>query len=278
MAKLDMNPEFTGETEVKEPEGKLPEEELPEEEKETPEESSTLKKPDDENIEKEEEIVDDSGKEREVQGLEKELGELGKDTSDLDEKIVDLRQRIVEKRTERREKRELTKEIENVVPEGDLLEDIDPESKKIVERVLKAKGYVPLSEIEKRTYQSGHKRAEREFFVKHPEYLPENDANDTLYNALKGELADFVQPSDADKIPILFEKAHEQVLKKYSTRFKVQNPVSNATKQERLRKAGLGGGPGGGATPSSKDSKLNQKQVEILRMSGWSEDDIKELM
>ncbi len=277
MAKLDLNPEFTGETEVKEPKDKLPEEELSEEEKETPEESSTLEKPD-EDIEKEEKIVDDSEKEREIQGLEKELGELGKDTYGLDEKILDLRQRIVDKRTERREKRELTKEIETIVPEGDTLEDIDPESKKIVERVLKAKGYVPLSEIEKKTYQRGHKKAEKEFFSKHPEYLPENDPNDTLYNALKNELTDFVQPSDSDKIPILFEKAHEQVLKRFSTRFKVQSPTSDAAKQERLKKAGLGGGLGSGATPSTKDSKITQKQVEILRMSGWSEDDIKELM
>lgn len=277
MTKLDLNPEFTGETEVKEPKEELLEEATSEEEKETPEESSTLEKPDEEVIEKPK-IVDDSEKEREIQGLEKELGELGKDTYGLDEKISDLRQRIVDKRTERREKREITKEIETIVPEGDTLEDIDPESKKIVERVLKAKGYVPLSELDKRTYQSGHKKAEKEFFNKHPEYLPDNDPNDTLYNALKNELADFVQPSDSDKIPTLFEKAHKQVVEKYPTRFKVQNSTSDAVKQERLKKAGLGGGPGSGAASSSKDSKITQKQVEILRMSGWSEDDIKELM
>jgi len=277
MNKIGNIPSFEGEEEVKEAVDDNFEEETPEEiketeEKETPEDSSTEEEPD------EEEVVDDSEKEKEIAGLERELGKLDKEDSLYDEKIAELRQLVTEKRTSRRDKKNLIKDVA-IEPEEEVvdLSDIDQETLKILDRYTKAKGLVPASEIEKRLYVSEHEKAEQRFYERHPEYKPENDDNDTLYNALKSELTYFAQPKSPSEIEKLFEKAHKFVQEKYPSKFKSnRNPSKDLTKEERIKKAGLGSG-GGSATPNAK-SKINPKQVDILRKSGWSEEDIKELM
>ena len=249
------------------------------EEKETPEESSTENKPDESEEEETKEEVDDSEKEKEIAGLEKELEKLDKDNSLYDEKIRELRELITEKRSQRREKKNLMKDVE-IPPEeeSNSLSDIDQETLNILDRYTKAKGLVPISEVEKRLYATEHTKAEQRFYDRHPEYKPENDVNDTLYTALSNELSLFVQPKSPVEIEKVFEKAHKLVQERYPSKFKPSRDSSkDITKEERIKKARLGSS-GGGATPTTKNSKINSKQVEILRSSGWSEEDIKELI
>lgn len=239
----------------------------------------------------------DEEKQRELQGLLDTEKSLDTDGATLDEKIAAARTRIAQKRGDRRVKRDLVETIETTIPpeeETDDLSDVDPDTLKLLERFTKAKGLVPASELKNMTYAEAHKASEGAFFEAHPEYKPENDADDTLYLALKEELKNYSKPADPKKISELFEKAHREVARLYPDKFKTQSstekkvekkPVDGKTKAAsvRLKNQGLGGGSGGSKGGGSKGGadtakkELSSEQITALRDGGWSEDDIKRL-
>ena len=282
-----MNPEFTDSNDTSvTPTKEVKEVEETEEESETEEETSTEASTEEKTAEdKSKEITEDnkssdSDKLAALEALRKTEETLEKDTSELDKEIEARRERIVEKRRERREKRDLVGKIDEVEPVvKDDLKDIDETTLQILERYTKAKGLVPRSEIEKVTYESHHKTAESSFYDKHKEYLPENDKDDVLYNALKKELALFAVPSNPALISKLFEKAHSEVRKQYPTLFKESKVDEQVNASQRSALASMGGGKTGGASrqPKTEGAKLSSIQLQALRQGGWSEDDIARL-
>lgn len=271
-----------------------------EEEKENSEESSEEKKPDEEKeseeeskseedkeseTEEEEEEDDETKKKRELKGLENTEKDIDGDISELDEKIVSTKSRIVDKRGDRREKRDLIDKIDNKIPseekDEDDLSDIDEQTLGILDRYTKHKGLVPKSELEKMNRQTVHENAEEAFFKKHPEYDAANDKDDTLYKAIKEELSYFAAPTDLKKIPKLFEKAHNEVVKRYPDQFKKLDTSKQAVKKERIKQSGLGAGSssGGGSESSSDKPKkeFSDVQKQALRDGGWTEDEITKL-
>ena len=234
-------------------------------------------------------------KRKELQGLLGTEKALDEDVVGLDEQIKAARTRISQRRGERREKRDLTQSIDSALPPEetpDDLSDIDPETLKVLDRFTKAKGLVPKSELSQMTYQSAHKTAEDAFYESHPEYKPENDDNDLLYNALKTELSLYSTPKDAKLIPKLFEKAHSEVRKLYPDKFKKTAPdkkeISEDTKAAagRIKKQQTGGGPSGGSsgggstsskTVSGTAKTFTDVQITALKDGGWSDEDIKRL-
>lgn len=233
-------------------------------------------------------------KQRELQGLVGTENALSDDLKTLDTQISAARTRISQRRGERREKRDLTQSIDSALPPEettDDLSDIDPETLKVLDRFTKAKGLVPKSELSQMTYQSAHKNAEDAFYESHPEYKPENDDNDLLYNALKTELSLYSTPKDAKLIPKLFEKAHSEVAKIYPDKFKKAAPdkkeISEDTKAAagRIKKQQTGGGPSGGSSGGGSTSKtvsgttrtFTDVQITALKDGGWSDEDIKRL-
>ena len=233
-------------------------------------------------------------KRKELQGLLGTEKALSEDLVSLDEQIKAARQRISQRRGERREKRDLTQSIDSAIPpeeSADDLSDIDPETLKVLDRFTKAKGLVPKSELSQMTYQSAHKTAEDAFYESHPEYKPENDDNDLLYNALKTELSLYSAPKDSRLIPKLFERAHSEVSKLYPTRFKKASDkkieISDEQKAAaaRIKKQQTGGGPSGGSSGGGSTSKtvsgtartFTDVQITALKDGGWSDEDIKRL-
>lgn len=227
-----------------------------------------------------------------LQGLLDTEKDLDKSTGDVDSAISAARQRISQKRSERREKRELVSTIDTQFPdtegEKDDLSDIDSETIKVLERFTKARGLVPKSELKQMTYKTQHESAQDAFYVVHPEYNPDNDPDNILYDALKRELSYFAAPSDSKLIPKLFEKAHEGVAKLYPDRFKTKKQFVDSKKDEtnksvRLKTAGLGGKPSGGSSSSSDSSggegskSWTPIQIDALRRGGWSDSDIARL-
>ena len=228
-----------------------------------------------------------------LQGLLETEKEIDGDLTNIDESITAARKRISDKRKDRREGRDLVDTIDTKFPdtkeeETDDLSDIDSETLKVLDRYTKSKGLVPKSELAKMSYQQQHKVAEDSFYASHPEYLPENDTKDVLYNAIKKELKYFATPSDAKLIPALFEKAHNQVLKLYPDKFKAKkvekkSDTDDTNKIVRIKTRGLGGSSGGGADSGAKDKSdgtkkvLSETQVQALRDGGWDEEDIKRL-
>lgn len=236
-------------------------------------------------------------KDQELQGLLDTEKDLDTNLSDIDKKIKEAKDRISAKRKARREGRDLVETVDEKLPdteeETDDLSDIDDETIKVLERFTKAKGLVPKSELIKESYQKQHKSAEASFYEAHPEYSAENDTDDALYNALKEELADFAAPSDAAKIPKIFEKAHQAVTLRYPDRFKKKDSPADKKQEDkkndqtnksvRLKNQSLGGGNSGGSGKGSDNSgksekaSLSQLQIDHLRDGGWSDEDIKEL-
>ena len=227
-------------------------------------------------------VKSEEDKVKALEGLRQTETELGNDVSNLEKEIETRRQRITQLRKDRRDRKDIINTIDTKIPDAkeDDLSDIDPESLKIVERVIKAKGYVSRDELGSITFEQQQKDAQTNFFDKHAEYLPENDKDDFLYNELKKELTLYAKPSDPKLIQQIYERAHKAVRDKFPTYFKTTNSV-NLTDQKknivRNQGAGTGGGAssgGGSSAGSSKEGKLSPTQIEHLRSGGWSEEDI----
>jgi hypothetical protein len=232
-----------------------------------------------------------------LQGLLDTEKDLDADVGDVDSKIAAAKQRISQKRKDRREKRDLVETIDEKFPdtdkeeETDDLSDIDPETLKVLDRFTKAKGLVPKSELQRMSYQEQHKSAQDAFYASHPEYLPENDPDDTLYKAIKNELAQFAAPKDPKQIPALFAKAHRLVMDQFPDKFKTskktdtdKKEVSDADKSKsvRLKTSGLGGKPSGSGDGGNKSNNATKKtfsptQIRALEDGGWSPEEIKNL-
>lgn len=261
--------------------------------KNNPDENTGEKSVDtDEDPEKPEEDGDKGPtKEQVLQGLLDTEKEIDKDLDPLDAAIVAAKQRISQKRGDRREKRELVKTIDTVLPVEDGeqvdLSDIDPTTLEILERFTKAKGLVPKSELQKMSYQQFHKSSEEKFYTDHPEYLPDNDPGDVLYNALKQELSYYVQPTDPKLIPAFFERAHKIVKDKFPEKFvgrvvqKDARSEKDAVKVVRTRTQSLGGGAPAGDKSGSQDKSskktYSDAQIRALQDGGWTDEEIKEL-
>lgn len=234
------------------------------------------------------EDLGDKDKLNALEGLRQTEKDLGKDVSDLDAEIDRRRQKISELRGQRRDKKNILKTIDDKIPESkdDDLSDIDPDSLQIIERVIKAKGYVSKDELGNITFEQHQKNAEKDFFAAHPEYLPANDADDALYTALTEELALYAKPKDPAQIAVIYSKAHKAVLDRFPDRFKVKPKINIADQKKNLvrnKGAGTGGGNSSGGGSSSKDNsskgdkKLTDKQIASLRRGGWTEEDITRL-
>ncbi|MEK7178334.1 MAG: hypothetical protein AAB721_01610 [Patescibacteria group bacterium] len=223
-------------------------EEVVEEEKETPAEPPAVEKP----AEGEPESVDTGELLRQVQGLiderEKILGE-----------IRDLR-------GTRRELKEA--QLQKVEEKIDELKDLHPDDISVVDRILRAKGYITQGEAKKMFYEDVKNVELAKFLEKYPEYKPENDRNDLNWGTLERELGLYKLPSNPHQIGELLERAHRAVQKTPSGRGEAPG--------SRIKLASLGGG--GAQRPSSQrvgpTAPLVEANEDMLRRGGWSEEEI----
>lgn len=72
-------------------------------------------------------------------------------------------------------------------------------------------GFVRKDEIAGSTYAEKAQDSLDGFLTKHPEYLPENDPEGTLWNAFKVEFGQYKQPTNPKDYARLFEKVHQEV-------------------------------------------------------------------
>jgi len=238
------------------------------EEKETPTEPSTEKKPADEETVSEEKITSD-------EETEEPLGEdIGGEKEELLKSIEGLkaaREKLLEDikylRGERRELKQ--KQIDKINEEIDELKDLHPDDVKVIERVLKAKGYVPKQEIEKELYNQIKQQQLDRFLDKYPEFKPENDPDDKNWTALQEELKYYRMPEDPNKIMTILERAYRAISPLISS-----NDRSTLAKKQQIKTAGVGAG--GGQRSSSKKT-LSPRYRQELERGGWSKEEIKEI-
>ena len=235
--------------------------EVKDDEKETPSETSTEEKPVEELPQKpekvEEEVPDDT---KAIAGIVSEKQKL------LDE--------VIELRKARRELKSEPKDVVVQQPEPEVdLSDVDPETKEMVEKVIKAGGYVKKSDVEKLTYSNVKQDALDAFLEKHPDLKVENDPNDLNWTRFDSTLKLFKQP-------VANQKSFNQVLE---SAYKLAFPTNSKSiedlksKREVLNTASLGttkkSSPG--TTPSSaNDIRL----AEMYRRGGFSDEDTQEML
>ena len=264
-------PEFTdtgnpGDAEVKEeketPSGSLPPEKEPADESQ----------PSDSEVEKtqDEEIGEDTKEKEELP--EQELSKL--------QGLRDEQQKLLEEiKTLRGERRQLREqELQQVEKQiQDKLDDVDPHDVQVMERVLKAKGYVSKDELDKTWRENIMQEELNKFLDKYPEFKAENDPNDLNWNRFKSELSFYRQPSNPREYGTILERTRKAI----STVFSPSDRATIEAKKQTLRQASVGGGGKTGGAGSSISQSSNAEdidKIEALRRGGWTEEEIKEII
>ena len=151
----------------------------------------------------------------------------------------------------------------------DELKDVAPEDVSLIDRVLRAKGYMTKEESSKMHYDAVKNEKINEFLDKYPEYKPENDPSDLNWNKLQGQIQSWYRmPNDPKLIGSLLEKAHSDIAK----------PLSDRTLEVKKQQVKVASSGSTGAQRSSP-KPVNPRLSSLMRehMQGWSDEEIKEL-
>jgi len=196
------------------------------------------------------------------------------DTSDLSKAIQSLQQEktlllkdIADLRGQRREIKQ--EQLTNVQKQIDDLKDLHPEDIAVIDRVLRAKGYMTKEESHQMYYEDVKNQQLNSFLEKYPEYKPENDPGDLKWASLQKELGYYKTPTDPKLVGMLLERAHKEISQVVSDR-----GTNTAVKQRQIKTAGMGAG---GAQLSSSGKALDPEKAFMLRQGGWSEEEIKRI-
>lgn len=225
----------------------------PDTEKETPSEPPAEQKPADEDagIASVGEDTGDTKRqelERALRGIQEERTKLLREVSEL--------------RGQRRELKEV--ELKKVEQTLDDLKDMNPDDVSLVDRVLRAKGYVTQEEMRKSLYESVKNEELNKFLEKYPEYKSENDANNLNWNTLEREINKYRRPDDPRQIGEMLEWAHRDVAR-------VSGGRDVSVQKRQIEVAGVGGG---GVQRSSSRQKLDPQKRLVFEQGGWSEEEI----
>lgn len=190
--------------------------------------------------------------EHEKQGLYNERAKLLKEISEL-----------------RGQRRELKKEELFTVQEKiATVEDVNPEDVQVVEKILRAKGYITKDESNKMFYESVKQEEINKFLEKHPEYKPENDKEDLNWQTLNREVGLYKLPDNPRLIGGILERAHKSV---YPTA-----PAINTQAVKRQIQV-ASAGSGGQTAHSSPKKTITSSHKEMLLRGGWTEDEISKM-
>lgn len=181
----------------------------------------------------------------------------------LQEERVKLLKEISELRGQRREIKQ--EQLAKVEKQMDDLKDLHPQDVEVIDRVLRAKGFVNKEEASQMFYDSVKNEELKKFLDRYPEYKPENDPNDLNWSTLQNELALYKTPSDPHQVALLLERAHRTIA--------VTRPTDPLPAKKRAV-AVASVGAGGVQRSSPPTTHLTPEQKQIYRQGGWSEEDI----
>jgi len=166
-------------------------------------------------------------------------------------------------------------------PEVDL-SDVNAKDIEVVEKILRGKGYVHRSELEKirtedrRSNYEGVKKGQLKGFLdKHPEYQPSNDPTNTKWDALLNEFGLYKLPDDPSKIGALLERSHSSI--SGSSNSLDIKKASKILAQKKINKVGAStaGGKGGGAGKGKAQNKVSPELRDYLK--GFSDEEKDEI-
>lgn len=243
------------------PGGESKEEEVKEGEG-TPAETSTVEKPAEETeVTGEEEAVKPTTKEV----VSEDTDVVAKQIQGLKEQKDALLEEIKSLRGERREvKQAQVMKLDEKISEE--LNDVAPEDVQVIEKILRAKGYITKDEAKNITYEDVKTQEVDKFLAKYPEFKPENDTNDIRWNSLNKVVSQFKRPDDPRQIGQLLEMA-----RKLSAPVQSTGGRDIVAIKKQVKDTAIGSG---GMTRSSNLSSLTDDQIQIYRNGGWTDEEI----
>jgi hypothetical protein len=200
----------------------------------------------------EEEVVDDEITEKELEGLRSQKERLSSE--------------IVELRKERRGVRK--EEKPDVFVETNPLDGVADSDVELIEKVLKSKGYVKKED----QYQSSLESYKDAWLEDHPDYLPDNDPDDVLWNKLNKELNTFYKrPKNPKDIVKLLSRIDKDINPKASI------PVKSRAKTEAAKKKIETSSKGGGGKGKSTSTPKTKTTVDRSALSGFTDEELDEM-
>ena len=266
MATIDMRPQVTPEE---------PEEHADEEVKETSEQSEAVE----ENRE-ETSASEEQGDNQEEEKNEEPVTEVSHEKVTEGQKAVEalelekerIRREISDLRTQRREVRGQSKEQVVVEKTSDELNDVSPQDVELIEKVLRAKGFVKKDELQSSIYQDKVASYQDKWLETHPEYLPANDPEDKNWNLLRQTIDTYFRlPSNPREISKVLDMAHGMI--KPSVAIPVRNRADVNAAKEKLQSASRSAAPSATKSAPSRTSELKSEYL-----IGFTDEEVKEIL
>lgn len=233
----------------------------PVEEKETPSEPSPEQQP------ATEETPSEDVKSPEVKQLEKEKQQILQEVAGLRE----ARKEIISELGELRGQKKLAKqaELDALQDKIDDLKDLHPQDVEVIDRVLKAKGYVSKESVNKMLYEARKQEEVAKFLEEFREYSEENDPDKKKFGPLLKEVSLYKEPEDPKMWGTILRRAHKALAQ-------TQAPSDRNTivKKRQIEIAGVGAG---GVQRSSSVKPFNSSMRQRLLDGGWSEEEIQKM-
>jgi len=160
-------------------------------------------------------------------------------------------------------------ELQKLEEEIDDLKDLHPQDVTIIDRVLRAKGYVSKGQVGKMLYEARKQDEIAKFQSEFPEYSEDNDPDRKRFGPLLQRLSLYKEPEDPLMYGTLLRREHRALA---GTR-----TPSDRGDAVRKRQAELAGVGAGGAQRSSSVKSFEPERRRQLLDGGWSEEDIKRM-
>ena len=186
-------------------------------------------------------------------------------TTGLRNEIVELRRKLAT--ATGNDRKLIQQDISKVQTSLDNLDDVNPDDVSLIEKVLRAKGYMTKEEAGRMNYETTKKEVLNNFLDRYPEYKPENDPEDLNWSSLQKELGLYRMPEDPRLINDILERAH-RVIKPFST----NSDRSLPAKKRAIEVASMGAGGTGRSSATNKSLDADKKAM--LRQGGFSDEDI----
>ncbi len=134
-------------------------------------------------------------------------------------------------------------------------------------------GFVREDQLAGASYEEKAQGSLDSFLDKHPEYLPENDKDGTLWNAFKAEYALYKQPTNPKDFVKIFERVHKDV-------FGIQPKGALKTLNAQREKANVASHAGASSTTTApKTSKATPAAgLRLDMLKGFSDEERAELL
>jgi len=189
-----------------------------------------------------------------------------------------LLKEIEDLRAERRKERGADPLIVPAKPKEEVVDlaDVNENDVKLIEKVLKAKGYVRKDEFDGIASAASRKQtmeSEKDaWLAKHPEYLPANDPEDKNWNALNATLsAYFKAPDNPKEISRVLDAAHALNNPNTPT-MPVKSKASVDAAKDKISSSSKG--TSGGASKTTPGSK---SKMDLSGLQGFSDEELAEM-